>query len=64
MRNLLLKLIVMSLLFWVEVNLSLMFGKDNDEMILVKHLQDREVILFKKLNHDCNVLLFHLSNVF
>ena len=63
-EELLLKLIVMLLLFWVEVNLSLMFGKDNDEMILLKHLKDREGVLLKKLNHDCDVLLFHLSNVF
>ena len=41
-----------------------MFGKDNDELILLKHLKDREVVLFRKLNHDCDVLLFHLSNVF
>ena len=41
-----------------------MFGKDNDEMILLKHLKDGEVVLLKKLNHDCDVLLFHLSNVF
>ena len=46
-----------------EVNLSLMFGKDN-AMILLKRLNDREVLLLKKLNHDCDVLLFHLSNVF
>ena len=54
-------MMVMLLLFWVEVNLSLMFGKDKDDTILLKHLKDEEFVLLKKMNH--NVLLFHVLKV-